>query len=294
MLNKFFSKPVELTIGEHVLRFCSIPDFEFCLSGRTSVPSKKITELVKLSTSKLKNEAITIKDIEKRFVAILSHSIEEPDSINQALRELDTTIFSQDHSWRSIIAALNEGGDELNPFRRVALVKYMQYLASRQEIVKYLYSEKQSLSQAAKVMEEKEDAGDKLSGTLILESTLFEPYREGKEDEFERMPKGEIISLKLADGKEVELRLSKHKCKLSNKHGIVFIDQAGKEFPLNKGRNVIGRDTSSTVKIDPSLRDISRLHLLIENIGNNQLQLTDMSSHGTFMHPSQLAQHRVA
>ena len=294
MLNKFFSKPVELTIGEHVLRFCSIPDFEFCLSGRTSVPSKKITELVKLSTSKLKNEAITIKDIEKRFVAILSHSIEEPDSINQALRELDTTIFSQDHSWRSIIAALNEGGDELNPFRRVALVKYMQYLASRQEIVKYLYSEKQSLSQAAKVMEEKEDAGDKLSGTLILESTLFEPYREGKEDEFERMPKGEIISLKLADGKEVELRLSKHKCKLSNKHGIVFIDQAGKEFPLNKGRNVIGRDTSSTVKIDPSLRDISRLHLLIENIGNNQLQLTDMSSHGTFMHPSQLAQHTVA
>lgn len=294
MLNKFFSKPVELTVGEHVFRFCSIPDFEFCLSGRTSVPSKKIAELVKLSTSKLKNEAITIKDIEKRFVSILSRSIEEPDSINQALRELDNTIFSQDHNWRSIIAALNEGGDELNPFRRVALVKYMQYLASRQEIVKYLYSEKQSLSQAAKVMEENDDAGDKLSGTLILESTLFEPYKEDKVDEFERMPKGEVISLKLTDGKEVEIRLSKHKCKLSNKHGIVFIDQAGKEFPLNKGKNVIGRDTSSTVKIDSSLRDISRLHLLIENVGNNHLQLTDMSSHGTFMHPAQLAQHTVA
>jgi FHA domain len=294
MLNKFFSKPVELTVGEHVLRFCSIPDFEFCLSGRTSVPSRKITDLVKLSTSKLKNEAITIKDIEKRFVAILSRSIEDPDSINQALRELDTTIFSQDHSWRSIIAALNEGGDEFNPFRRVALVKYMQYLASRQEIVKYLYSEKQSLSQAAKVMEENDEAGDKLSGTLILESTLFEPYKDDKVDEFERMPKGEVISLKLADGKEVEIRLSKHKCKLSNKHGIVFIDQAGKEFPLIKGKNVIGRDTSSTVKIDSSLRDISRLHLLIENVGNNHLQLTDMSSHGTFMHPAQLAQHTVA
>ena len=294
MLNKFFSKPVELTVGEHVLRFCSIPDFEFCLSGRTSVPSRKITDLVKLSTSKLKNEAITIKDIEKRFVAILSRSIEDPDSINQALRELDTTIFSQDHSWRSIIAALNEGGDEFNPFRRVALVKYMQYLASRQEIVKYLYSEKQSMSQAAKVIEENDDAGDKLSGTLILESTLFEPYKDDKVGEFERMPKGEVISLKLADGKEVEIRLSKHKCKLSNKHGIVFIDQAGKEFPLIKGKNVIGRDTSSTVKIDSSLRDISRLHLLIENVGNNHLQLTDMSSHGTFMHPAQLAQHTVA
>ena len=142
--------------------------------------------------------------------------------------------------------------------------------------------------------ENNEEPGDKLSGTLILESTLFEPYKEGKEDEFERMPKGEIISLNLAHGKEVDIRLSKHKCKLSNKHGIVFIDQTGNEFPLIKGKNVIGRDTSSTVKIDSSLRDISRLHLLIENIGNNHLQLTDMSSHGTYMHPSELAQHTVA
>ena len=75
MLNKFFSKPVELNVGDKTLRFCSIPDFEFCLNGRTSVPSKKISEMVKLSTKKLKNEAVTIKDIEKRFVNILSRSI---------------------------------------------------------------------------------------------------------------------------------------------------------------------------------------------------------------------------
>ena len=290
MLNKFFSKPVELVIGEQTLRFCSIPDFEFCLTGRTSVPSKKISELVKQSTKKLKNEAITIKDIEKRFVAILSRSIEDPNSINHAMRELDPSIFSQDHSWRSIIGALNEGGDELNPFRRVALVKYMQYLASRQEIIKYLYSEKQKYANGAKV-EESEEPQDKLSGTLILESTLFEPVKDGKDDQFERMPKGEVITLHLRPGKDIEIRLSKHKCRLSNKNGVTFIDQDGKPHPLNRGRNVIGRDTSSNVKIDSTLRDISRLHLLIENLGDNQLQLTDMSSHGTFLHPSLLEHH---
>lgn len=289
MLNKFFSKPVELNIGDQTLRFCSIPDFEFCLTGRTSVPSRKISELVKLSTKKLKIEAVTIKDIEKRFVNILSRSIENPNSINQALRELDPTIFSQDHSWRSIIAALNEGGDDLNPFRRIALVKYMQYLASRQEIIKYLYSEKQSQANGAKA-EENEEHSDKLSGTYILDNTLFEPVKDEKNGEFERMPKGEVISLLLPAGKNIDIRLSKHRCILSNKNGIEFIDQAGNRHPLIKGRNVIGRDTSSTVKIDSSLRDISRLHLLIENLGDNKLQLTDMSSHGTFMHPSLLAQ----
>ena len=292
MLNKFFSKPVELNVGDKTLRFCSIPDFEFCLNGRTSVPSKKISEMVKLSTKKLKNEAVTIKDIEKRFVNILSRSIENPNSINQALREMDPSIFSQDHGWRGIIAALNEGGDDLNPFRRIALVKYMQYLASRQEIIKYLYSEKQSHANGAtRAAEDGEEHADKLSGTYILENTLFEPVKDDKNGEFERMPKGEVISLQLPAGKNIEIRLSKHRCIISNKNGIEFIDQSGNHHPLIKGRNVIGRDAASTVKIDSSLRDISRLHLLIENIGDNKIQLTDMSSHGTFLHPSLLAQH---
>ncbi len=293
MLNKFFSKPVELTVGDQTLRFCSIPDFEFSLTGRTSVPSKKITEMVKLPAKKLKSEAVTIKDIEKKFVNILSRSIENPNSINQALRELDPSIFSQDHNWRSIIGALNEGGDDLNPFRRIALVKYMQYLSSRQEIIKYLYSEKQSqINGSAKHSDDSDESGvDKLSGTLILENTLFEPFKEGKADEFERMPKGEVISIKLPVGREIDIRLSKHKCILSNKNGVEFIDQAGNRHSLGKGRNIVGRDTSSTVKIDSTLRDVSRMHLVIENLGDNYLQLTDMSSHGTFVHPSVLEQH---
>ena len=116
------------------------------MSGRTSVPSKKITDMVKFSTDQLKKEAKTIKEIEKRFVGILSRSIEDSNSIDRALRELDPVIFSQDHSWRDIISGLNQGDDELNPFRRIALVKYMQYLSARQEINKYMYSEKKRSS----------------------------------------------------------------------------------------------------------------------------------------------------
>ncbi len=136
MLNKLFAKPLELTVGEQTISFLSIADFEFSLAGRTSVPSSKITAMVKCSTKQLQTEAHTIKDIEKRFVQILSRSIEDTSSISRSLKELDTSIFSQDHKWRNIIGALNEGGDEFNPFRRVALVKYMQYLSSRQDIIK--------------------------------------------------------------------------------------------------------------------------------------------------------------
>jgi len=280
MLNKFFAKPVELKVGEQTLKFSSINDFDFCMTGRTSVPSKKIIEMVKFTTDQLKNEARTIKDIEKRFVSILSKSIEDTDSINRAMRELDPLIFSQDHSWRQIISALNAGDEELNAFRRLALVKYMQYLSSRQEIIKYLYSEKK------KLMHEPSDSvasSAEFKDTIILEETLVENSVQEKGHEVERMPKGEVVTVTLKPNEEIDILLSKHKCKLAYKDKFEFTDQSGRTYKLHKGRNVIGRDSASNIIMEPRLRDISRLHLVIEHFGDNTVQLTDLSSHGTYI-----------
>ncbi|MBF8268586.1 MAG: FHA protein [Gammaproteobacteria bacterium] len=278
MLNKFFAKPVELKIGEQTFKFSSINDFDFCMTGRTSVPSKKIIEMVKFTADQLKNEAKTIKDIEKRFVSILSKSIEDTDSINRAMRELDPLIFSQDHSWRQIISALNAGDEELNPFRRLALVKYMQYLSSRQEIIKYLYSDKKKLSQEPN---DSISSSAEFKDTIILDNTLVEGSADGKDHEVERMPKGEVVTVTLKPNEEIEILLSKHVCKLSYKDKLEFTDQSGRIYKLHKGRNVVGRDSASNIIMEPRLRDISRLHLVIEYFGENTVQLTDLSSHGT-------------
>ena len=284
MLNKLFAKPMEFSVGDQTISFLSIADFEFCMSGRTSVPTSKITDLVKCSTKQLQKEAHTIKDIEKRFVAILSRSIEQPASINRSLKELDTSIFSQDHEWRTIIGALNEHGDDLNPFRRIALVKYMQYLSSRQDIIKYLYSEKKKPAADKEDSNGEQKAGDQLKDTLIFEDTLFGPNsNHPKNGTFERMPKGETITTTLKSGESIIVMLSKHKCEIEANGQIFFIDQAGKKNVLDMGQNTIGRDSSGSVIIDSGLRDVSRMHLVIENLGNNSLQLTDLSSHGTYV-----------
>jgi len=292
MLDKLFAKPMELVVGEQTLSFLSIADFEFCMSGRTSVPSSKITDLVKCSTKQLQTEAHTIKDIEKRFVAILSRSIEDSTSISRSLKELDTSIFSQDHGWRNIIGALNEGGDELNPFRRVALVKYMQYLSSRQDIIKYLYSEKKKPTAEKHESNGDQQEEDQFKDTLIFENTLFNPNSDSLRDhEFERMPKGESVITTLKHNERIIVMLSKHKCEIEANGQVFFIDQAGRKHVLDKGRNVIGRDASGTVVIDSGLRDVSRMHLVIENLGENSLQLTDLSAHGTYIPSSLLEDH---
>ncbi len=292
MLEKLFAKPMELVVAGQTISFLSIADYEFCLSGRTSVPSKKITDMVKCTAKQLQVEAHTIKDIEKRFVAILTHSIEDPPSIRRSLKELDTSIFSQDHGWRNIITALNDSGDEFNPFRRVALVKYMQYLSSRQDIIKYLYSEKKKLAGEKQNGKSETIEGDQFKDTLIFENTIYEPDVDSpKGGDYERMPKGEAVITTLKPKQRIIIMLSKHKCEIEANGQISFIDQAGRKHALELGRNVIGRDASGTVIIDPGLRDVSRMHLVIENLGDNSLQLTDLSSHGTYIPAAFLKEH---
>lgn len=282
MLNKIFSKPLPglaLQVAGQTYHFAGIADFEFALGGRTAVPSGKIQRLVRCTMQELRAEARTIKDVERRFVDILSQSIEQPKSINRSLRELDPLIFSQDHHWREIVDALNEIGDEYDAYRRVALVKYMQYLSARQDIIKHLYSEKKKYSSNGASESEGE-----LKDTVILDSNVAEaPGPDGSGD-FERMPKGEAIQVVLPQGKEIDILLSRHKCKLSHhSHGIELQDEKGAKYRLNSGRNTVGRDAQSTVVADPAWRDVSRLHLVIEVHDHQNLQLTDMSSHGTYL-----------
>ncbi len=292
MLNKFFAKPIEITIGEQTLKFSSLADFEFSLAGRTSVPSKKIISMVKFSISELKKEAKTIKEIEKQFVSMLSNSIENPESINHALREIDAQIFSQDHGWRSIIAGLHAGDKELNEFRRVALVKYMQYLSSRQEIIKYLYSEKKQHVKSTDTSNNTEKS-TRFSDTFMLESTVFEPLSGGKHgEEMEKMPKGENVTIRMKADREINILLSKHQCKIiGGESSSKFIDEAGRSYELKIGKTVIGRDSKSDIMLDPNLRDVSRMHLVIETDDTNTLYLTDLSAHGTYMPTKYLQNH---
>ena len=142
MLLQFFKRRLRLEVGERRLTFDSIADFEFTLSSRTEVPASKIAALVKLTARDLRREATKIREAEKRFVNIFSRSLEEPGSISRHLHELGHKVFSLDHEWRLIIAALNQQTAEFSEYKKMALVKYLQYLGSRQDVLRSIYADK--------------------------------------------------------------------------------------------------------------------------------------------------------
>jgi hypothetical protein len=52
---------------------------------------------------------------------------------------------------------------------------------------------------------------------------------------------------------------------------------------LKKGSYVVGRSNKSAIQIDPTIKDVSRSHLIIEVNDANLLFLTDTSTAGSYI-----------
>lgn len=294
VLNKLFAKALSLNVAGQEISFSTLAEVEFALSGRIDVPAKKIAEMVGLSLQELRKEAKAIKNVEQQFVDVLSKSLENPGSIAEYLRKLDVHVFSQDHHWRDIMRSLNDKEKSYNDLRRIALVKYMQYLRSRQDVIKQTYKVKKREQQLmggrngdghsnTSESEVEEAAAPNLKDTVIFDTVIIERQSDTT-SEFSRLPKGEVVIVTLGAGQRVNIRFSKHPFQLSSENSdLAIIDDQNRQYPLQAGKNIIGRDSVCNVVVDNVYRDVSRIHLIIEPLDNDQIRFTDLSSHGTFL-----------
>lgn len=236
----------------------------FACAGRTAVPLERINVFLESRLDALEEETRSIKKMEQEMIAVMSRVAGSELDIGNELRKIPANRFTKDHGWRSIFKALNNvesGGKNIDDMRRVAAVKYIQYLSNRQEIIKQLLVAKKRRSDT---IEDRSAAARALG--------------------FQRLPKGESVLIGIEEGQHVELLLSKHKCKIvAGLRGLEFINETGISTSLGPERTAIGRDKANDIVIDPAQRDVSRIHLIVEKMGGHKLQLTDLSSHGTYI-----------
>ncbi|MGE0483076.1 MAG: FHA domain-containing protein [Gammaproteobacteria bacterium] len=290
MLDKLFGKALTLVINGEEISFHSLTEFEFALGGRTNVPATKLADLIMQSPDELKREAKSIKAVEKRFVDILSRSIEHPGEIGKLVRAIDIQVFSNDFDWRAIFKALNQQDEDYDELRRVALVKYMQYLRSRQDVIKQTYKIKQkemeargSRPTAEPASTPLEDTKDFLKETSIFDSISLEAPLDAAQHTFARLPKGEAVIVRPAHDTEFEFRLSKHEFVFRNAKPRTIVDDQGQAYELSEGKNILGRDAVCNITVGTGMRDVSRMHLIIEPLEDGAIRFTDLSSHGSFL-----------
>jgi hypothetical protein len=320
LFRKRSRKPLILELPGKTLVFSSPAEFEFGLASRIEFPVRKAVRLVERDTGALEEMAIKLRAVEKHFAGVFARCLEHPDSIGSLLADLRSGLLSRDHDWRDIFAALNGRGSEDDDYKHIALVKYMQYLASRQAVVRSIYVEKVqgNLDVGPEHDAPGECDGDPAAWSAeavaptpgesgsgpFKETSLFDfPGPDGgpagdpdgdpagdHDDQdppsLKAMPRGEAICVRFIDGRELDIRLSSHPYKLYPGKHFCLVDQCtGVTHLLRPGRNVIGRHSGNEVVVDPGYLAISRKHIIIEALSDNAVLLTDISSHGTFITP---------
>lgn len=278
--------PLVLELDHRVVRFDDPETFEFTLAPRTQFPATRVARLIDWPAEDLERVAMKIRQVEKRFAEAVAASVERPQIISVLLKRLDLKLFTQDHGWREIIAALNRYDSGYDAYKKIALVKYTQYLRARQQILRSLYLEKRGAicSPGADVPRKSGEDDTRMAAsrdTGIFESTIFGEARQS--ETFAPLPRGETICLRFTDSPELTLRLSAHSFRLVAGKHFYLIDDQGANYLIRPGKNLVGRQAGCDVVIDSVYRGVSRKHLIIEPVSETVALVTDISSHGTYL-----------
>ena len=274
------SGPLKFELEGRTIRFATLDDFAFSLSGRTQLAASSVTNLMQLTPNELRREATDIRDVERRFVDLLADALKTPGAVGELLGEIDADLIAEDNQWRAIMAALVDESPGFDEYKHLALVKYMQYLAARRDIVKSIYAQRFGGQEPLAAQEAAVNGGAK--STLIIEEESG-PDTESSQLRFQRLPRGETVMVRTPANGELSILLSRHKFQLFAADSPRLTDDNGVNYPLKFGANVIGRHPGNDVVVGGWYRDVSRKHLMVDTTGSGSLSLTDLSTHGTFL-----------
>lgn len=274
------SGPLTLELDGRAISFATLDDFAFGLSGRTQIAADTVGRLMQLTPVELRREATGIRDVERRFVDLLADALKEPGAVGALLKKVDSNLITEDNQWRLIISAMIDAGPGFEEFKHLALVKYMQYLATRRDVVKSIYAQRFGGQEPPVAHEPSADVGAK--STLIIEEESSSDSESSK-PRFERLPRGETVQVRPPPDGEIAIFLSRHRFQLFTANNPRLTDDNGVNYPFKSGINVIGRHPDNDVVVGGWYRDVSRKHLMVDIRDGTLLSLTDLSTHGTFL-----------
>ncbi len=192
---------------------------------------------------------------------------------------LSARAIHEENDWRTVFHALLMRPAAQLPYLQCAVAGYMAYLLRSEMALR--------LIQPFKGANEAYATSGTPDPTSVLDLAAIKPGE--LSETLRRLPQGEPVLIRVAQGCEVSLKLAQHQVSLSHRSGWSLSTAHGERFGLSAGPNVVGRSHENQVVLDGRWTEVSRRHLVAEPLAENLIALTDLSSQGTFIEPSALA-----
>ncbi len=272
MLSRLFSRGMQLQVGGRRVELRSPDDMDAFLRGRTGLSSRRVETLGRLDDVGLARETEHLGRVQQRIEQLLRAGGEE------YLQLGELSDVPEDQDWRDILDGLRADGEQVSPYRLVALRRFAEYLATEQVLLR-------SLRGAAHAERRVRDPEDTFAGPrqkLICDLDLIEDQQSGTE-ELARLPKGETIAIAMQPHQSLSLVLARYRFVLVSGSPFLLVDDSGHDVKLAPGKIVVGRSGEADVTLDGGYRAVSRRHLMVETGNDGCLRLTDISSLGTFV-----------
>ena len=278
-------RTLALAIGDVPLHFSSVADFAFSLKARTGVLPLRLYELQTRLRSELESELVTLSALAKRLRAIAADYDHHQTSCADAVARMGTQIFSKDYDWRVIMGQIAATGSGRDLFMRAGLAGYLHYLDGRQEVLRALSESRIAAATGSKRTREHAFAPDQATIAMSLGQRAIVIA----EADLQRLPQGEAVTVRLARGATIALKLARHEFALTHNQHWSLVADNGKRYVLRDGLNSVGRGRDNDVALDADFRNVSRRHLLAQPLGSDTIALTDVSSYGTYVSYKALA-----
>jgi hypothetical protein len=263
-----------------MLRFDGVRDFGFAIGSRTAVPAARVGVLLTRPAGELPAEEENLHQLELRLQGVAEDFDARGLSCVDTLRGIGTQVFSKDHEWRAIFGALIQAGTAFDRYARIAVARYLDYLAARRQILRALLVVARPATRARPAAGA--DHATAAFPTGVLDALERDPA-------LHRLPQGESVVLRVASGRTLSIKLARYDFALEHGRQWALVADDGRRYLLRDGVNSVGRSRDNDVALDAVFRNVSRKHLLAQPLETDAIVLTDLSSSGTFIPPAAIA-----
>lgn len=296
-VGKLVNRGYTLELGHQTETFDDAAAFSRFLKERVGVPADAMSQLRGTPRDRLRREFAQTEAVYKMMLQALLRVVENGEPVDVLWRDLDISVLPDEQQWPAILFAVSSSEALSDAMKRETVERFVEYLRARKALLTQI-SQNQDDPQAghgihpetAEVPLEDQPNQPGEGGAPMAKWPIADRDSDDvtvaartQTRNYRRMERGKPLEFRMEDNESLPVYLSRWKIEIFYASGALLLEEEGNKTSLPRGEHHVGRSSSCDAVLRAAPLDVSRKHLRIENLGEGQVRLTDLSTKGSWL-----------